>query len=103
METFRVPSQNFNLNQPGLNCKPEIAETSLNFFFRKYQSSYTFCTISFITSPVIISPATDGTKALLPGICLRWVYFRAVPGGQIQWARQLVAISSTGEMGGPLE
>lgn len=28
------------------------------------------CVISFITSPAIISPTTDGTNAVLPGTCL---------------------------------
>ena len=40
--------------------------------------------ISFITSPAIINPTTDGTNAVLPGTCLRCVHFLAVPGGHIQ-------------------
>jgi len=31
-------------------------------------SFYLLKAISLITSPAIISPATDGTKAILPGI-----------------------------------
>ena len=52
-----------------------------------FRSHYKFalkCVRSFITSLAIISPTTDGTKALLPGTCLRCVHFLAVPGGQIQ-------------------
>lgn len=40
--------------------------------------------MSFMTSPAIINPTTDGTKAVLPGTCLRCVQFLAVPGGQMQ-------------------
>lgn len=39
---------------------------------------------SFTTSPAMIRPATDGTKALLPGTCRLCVHFLAVPGGQMQ-------------------
>ena len=60
-------------------------------------------TRSFITSPAMISPTTDGTKALLPGTCRRWVHFRAVPGGQMQWVLQLFAMSYFGAMGFSLE
>ena len=56
-----------------------------------------------MTSPAIISPTTEGTNELLPGTCLRWVHFRAVPGGQMQCARQLIAMSSIGVSGGSLE
>lgn len=42
---------------------------------------------SFTTSPAMISPTTEGTKALLPGTCRRWVHFRSVPGGQMQLVR----------------
>ena len=55
---------------------------------------------SFTTSPARISPNTEGTNALLPGTCLRWVHFRAVPGGQMQCVRQLMDISSKGVIGG---
>jgi hypothetical protein len=48
-------------------------------------------------------PTTEGTKALLPGTCRRWVHFRAVPGGQMQWARQEMDISSMWVMGYSLE
>ena len=58
---------------------------------------------SFTTSPAMISPTTDGTKALLPGTCRRWVHLRAVPGGQMQWVLQLFAMSSFGAMGFSLE
>lgn len=54
---------------------------------------------SFITSPAMIRPATEGTKAVLPGISLRSVQYRLVPGGQMQWARQEIAISSMGRIG----
>ena len=58
---------------------------------------------SFTTSPARISPTTEGTKALLPGTCRRWVHFRAVPGGQMQCVRQLMDILSKGVIGGSLE
>ena len=51
----------------------------------------------------MISPATDGTNALLPGTCRRCVHFRTVPGGQMQFSRQLIDISSIGVIGGSLE
>ena len=51
----------------------------------------------------MIRPATAGTNAVLPGTCLRWVHLRAVPGGQMQFWRQLIAISSIGVMAGSLE
>lgn len=53
-----------------------------------------------MTSPAITNPATAGTKALLPGISRRSVQCRFVPGGQMQWVRQLIAISSMGFRGG---
>ena len=36
-----------------------------------------------MTSPAIISPTTDGTKATLPGTARRAVHLRLVPGGQM--------------------
>lgn len=33
-------------------------------------SAVSYLQISFITSPAIINPTTDGTKAILPGNCL---------------------------------
>ena len=41
-------------------------------------------TRSLTTSPPMMSPATDGTKALEPGTERRWVHLRWVPGGQMQ-------------------
>ena len=60
-----------------------------------------YCSISyrhrsFTTSPAMISPATDGTNAVLPGISLLSVHLRAAPGGQIQCVLQLIDISSIG-------
>ena len=40
-------------------------------------------TRSLTTSPAMISPATEGTKALEPGTARRWVHLRWVPGGQM--------------------
>ena len=54
---------------------------------------------SFTTSPAMISPATDGTKAVLPGISRRSVHLCFAPGGQMQWLRQLMDISSMGRVG----
>ena len=45
---------------------------------------YYFLARSFITSPATISPTTDGTNAVEPGISRRTVHFLAVPGGQMQ-------------------
>ena len=42
---------------------------------------------------------TDGTNEILPGICRLSVHLRAVPGGQTQWERQEIAISSPGVKG----
>ena len=41
---------------------------------------------SFTTSPAMISPTTDGTNALLPGIARRSVHLRTAPGGQFRAA-----------------
>ena len=54
---------------------------------------------SFTTSPAMMSPATDGTKAVLPGISRRSVHVCFAPGGQMQWLRQLMDISSMGRVG----
>ena len=54
---------------------------------------------SLTTSPAIISPATDGTNATLPGMSLRSVHLCFAPGGQIQFVRQLMYISSIGLVG----
>ena len=51
----------------------------------------------------MISPTTDGTKATLPGIARRSVHLCFAPGGQMQFERQLIAISSTGLIGSSLE
>ena len=39
---------------------------------------------SLMTSPPMMRPATDGTKALEPGTERRMVHLRWVPGGQMQ-------------------
>lgn len=54
---------------------------------------------SFTISPAMISPATDGTNAVDPGMSLRSVHFLAVPGGHIQCCLQLIDISSNGRIG----
>ena len=48
-------------------------------------------------SPAIIRSATDGTKAVEPGMSLLTVHFRA-PGGQIRFSLQLMAGFSSGQM-----
>ena len=58
---------------------------------------------SLMTSPARISPATDGTNAILPGISRRSVHLWTVPGGQTQCDRQLILISSIGLIGCSLE
>ena len=58
---------------------------------------------SLMTSPARMSPATAGTKALLPGMSRRSVQWRWVPGGQMQWDRQLMDISSRGRIGSSSE
>ena len=57
------------------------------------------CVRSLMTSPAMINPTTEGTNAVEPGISRRSVHFLAVPGGQMQWLRQLMAASSTGRIG----
>ena len=54
---------------------------------------------SFTTSPARISPATDGTNAMLPGMSLLSVHFLSVPGGHTQCCLQLILISSSGRTG----
>ena len=49
-----------------------------------YPFSGTKPTRSLTTSPPMIRPATEGTKALEPGTERRWVHLRWVPGGQMQ-------------------
>ena len=55
--------------------------------------------MSFITSPAMISPTTDGTNAVLPGISRRSVHLCCAPGGQIQCVRQDMDISSMRRVG----
>ena len=53
------------------------------FLLQKIKNSlakFYFPAISFTTSPAIISPATDGTKATLPGISRRSVHLCSAPG-----------------------
>ena len=57
---------------------------------------------SLTTSPAIISPTTEGTNAVEPGISLRTIHFR-VPGGQMQCCRQLMDGSSSGRVGCSVE
>ena len=54
---------------------------------------------SFITSPAMIRPTTDGTNAVDPGMSRRSVHLWAAPGGQIQCVLQLIDISSIGRIG----
>ena len=74
-------------------------------FFRSYYSAPLFLIAvyalqrSFTTSPAMISPTTDGTNATLPGMSRRSVHLCAAPGGQMQWVRQLMDISSIGLVG----
>ena len=49
-----------------------------------YPFSGTKPTRSLMTSPPMIRPATEGTKALEPGTVRRAVHLRWVPGGQMQ-------------------
>ena len=58
---------------------------------------------SFMTSPAIISPTTDGTNAVEPGISLLSVHFRWAPGGQMQFVLQLIDMSSMGLVGSSFE
>lgn len=58
---------------------------------------------SFTTSPAIIKPATEGTKATEPGIARRSVHLCSAPGGQMQFSRQLFSISSFGVSGSSFE
>ena len=56
-----------------------------------------------MTSDAMMRPTTDGTKALEPGMSRRSVHLWAAPGGQMQWARQLMDISSMGLVGCSLD
>ena len=47
----------------------------------------------------MINPATAGTNATLPGISLRSVHLCLAPGGQMQFVRQPIDISSFGLVG----
>ena len=51
----------------------------------------------------MIRPITGGTKAVLPGMSRRTVHLRTVPGGQMQWWRQLSDGSSMILRGGSVE
>jgi hypothetical protein len=51
---------------------------------RVYPFRGTKPTRSLTTSPPMMRPATDGTKALEPGTERRMVHLRWVPGGQMQ-------------------
>ena len=66
--------------------KKTAGATHLPFcYFIKYQPFRgTKPTRTFTTSPPMMRPATDGTKALEPGTERRMVHLRWVPGGQMQ-------------------
>ena len=67
------------------NSKSQIDKSFMFPFCKlRYRSPLSNLVRSFMTSPAIISPTTDGTKAVEPGISRRWVHFLAVPGGQMQ-------------------
>ncbi len=67
-----------------------------NYFLRYFSPFYHHFTRSLMTSPAIISPTTEGTKAVEPGISLLSVHFLTVPGGHTQCCLQLMDISSCG-------
>ena len=67
-----------------------------------FPSFFPYPAKSLMTSPAMIRPATEGTNAVEPGISRRTVHFR-VPGGQMQWLRQLIAGSSSGRTGCSVE
>ena len=75
------------------NVKSSLLRLYL-LFYKDY-----FAARSLITSPAMIKPATDGTKAVLPGMSRRSVHLWAAPGGQMQWVRQLMDMSSIGLVG----
>lgn len=70
-----------------------------SLFFVVLIRSQAFFARSFTTSPAIINPATDGTNATLPGMARRSVHLCSAPGGQMQFVRQLIDISSIGLVG----
>ena len=47
-------------------------------------SQYFYFTRSLMTSDAMISPTTDGTNAVEPGIARRSVHLCSAPGGQMQ-------------------
>ncbi len=79
-----------------------LSKCSLNSCCPKENYAFSCCSAffggitqrSFTTSPARISPATDGTNAILPGIARRSVHLCFAPGGQIQFFRQLMLMSS---------
>ena len=65
-------------------CMSDLQQTKeSNLIANKAALSHYLPHRSLTTSPAIISPTTEGTKAVEPGISLRTVHFR-VPGGQMQ-------------------
>ena len=78
------------------NCIKNLAQKAARGF------SY-FFSISFITSPAIMSPTTEGTKETDPGTLRLAVHVLAVPGGQMQFSLQPAAGSTAGGIGGSFE
>ena len=76
---------------------------NLRFFEENHKNLLTFTIRSLITSPPRISPATDGTKEILPGMALLSVHLWVDPGGQTQPVRQLFSIFSRGFTEGSVE
>ena len=94
---FQLPTPN---NKGQASLTPRI--TLISFCYRLSRHS-TSRIKSLITSPAIISPATDGTNEILPGICRRIKQVRAAPFGQTQWLAQLFSSVTTGVIGSSLE
>lgn len=98
---FRKNRLSSNLFNHDINCKKSYKnkQSTEGNFSRCFVKNYIYLIKSLITSPAMIRPATDGTNAVLPGTCLRWVHFLSVSGGHMQFVLQLIAISSTGVIG----
>ena len=77
----------FEPHRPPLSvpaAKSPSVEIHWGFFQKDYPFIGTKPTKSLTTSPPMMRPATDGTKALEPGTERRMVHLRWVPGGQMQ-------------------
>lgn len=111
-QNLAVFIRNIEKNAVALSPAVENVPLSVQFkaaFLAGFCAAQQFCAVcnllcyalhkSFTTSPAMISPTTDGTNAVLPGISRRSVHLCCAPGGQMQCVRQEIDISSIGRVG----